>query len=656
MHLFRTMKTLLLSFALFFSIPGKTNDFYDQLLSINSNWKNFAMHIPDTEAKNFRDENSFIQTHLQTVESVLAQADLSALSEKQKLARQKNLLVLHAYILAGKFPQNKYLSYRNPVFIDECNTHCAVGFLMQASGNEALAKRISVADNYVFVKNITDPELQSWQEASGFSLEELELIQPAYAAPATAFEQAYACTTVYFEGQWGYNYNWNSIGEKQEEPKKQTWYSGECENGVLNGKWEQYHSPGKIWIRGNFKNGKKDGEWNWYTYTGTEKEVPQKRENWKDGKREGVFITWDYAKQKASEGYYVNDLKEGVWTYWQSGHVLKTENYSEGKLDGNVTQYYFNPADTIEKKIAQNDFYKNGTLEKRASFTQQGQLSLIAEHISLREYRVTQYNSAGMISMKGWEDIFMRTDSSEDMMYPNLPKRYYEVEMHIKKGRWSLYPPIGHYLLYTDYAQKIDSAYLWFERDSIRRSCRFLKSGNNPQKDSVVYASLRSLYPNSYYNPPGIYAQESWSYQNGKLVAHTATWPDNASKFRYFYTNGEISNANRTYRSGEYYETWSGSTVAGKIVLTYQQFDTKRRLLMKGPIMDTTMRYGAWEFYDTLGTVIAKGEYLSGLKEGEWTETYPDGTTWKGKYQKGKKKGTWEQVSPKEAVIRREKF
>ena len=84
------------------------------------------------------------------------------------------------YRTTGNFPVNYYQSGRVPVFINENNTHCAVAYLMQQSGNEELARRVAVADNYAWVKDIHVAGVEAWQQASGFKTDELKLIQGAY--------------------------------------------------------------------------------------------------------------------------------------------------------------------------------------------------------------------------------------------------------------------------------------------------------------------------------------------------------------------------------------------------------------------------------------------------------------------------------------------
>jgi len=81
-----------------------------------------------------------IQLHLQLVEKVLRSRNIDGLTIQQKNERLKNLDNLHQYWLSNSYPVNNKVLYRNPVFIDDYNTFCAVGYLIKTSNNEPLAR------------------------------------------------------------------------------------------------------------------------------------------------------------------------------------------------------------------------------------------------------------------------------------------------------------------------------------------------------------------------------------------------------------------------------------------------------------------------------------------------------------------------------------
>lgn len=155
------------------------------LHTVNAEWQ----HHPDAapkQAMQFPHDVARIRYHLSLVADHLRQhqpTDLSALAQ----ARRSALLdTLAAYAAAARFPQNIHHAERRPYFIDHEGTHCAVGYLMKASGHGALARRISRTHNYAYLAEIRTPGVADWADDHGFALAELAWIQPAY-APTTIF-------------------------------------------------------------------------------------------------------------------------------------------------------------------------------------------------------------------------------------------------------------------------------------------------------------------------------------------------------------------------------------------------------------------------------------------------------------------------------------
>jgi hypothetical protein len=130
-----------------------------------------------SKATNF---NQAIQLHLSSVIEVLSHRDVKHLSQSQQDQRKYLLNCLANYAMQGTFPVNDYLSYQNPVFIDRYDTHCAVGYLMQQSGSENLARKIQSDQNFAYVRQISVNGVSEWAFEHGFTLDELAWIQPGY--------------------------------------------------------------------------------------------------------------------------------------------------------------------------------------------------------------------------------------------------------------------------------------------------------------------------------------------------------------------------------------------------------------------------------------------------------------------------------------------
>jgi hypothetical protein len=133
-----------------------------------------------------------IRDHLTEVLSELRARPTDALAAGLAAERTRNLDVLAEYIRAGVFPRNRTFPGMRPIFIDESGSACAVGYLMQRSGAEELAARISARENFAYLHDIATPGAAEWIARSGLTAEECAMIQPAY--PCFIFESL-TCTS-----------------------------------------------------------------------------------------------------------------------------------------------------------------------------------------------------------------------------------------------------------------------------------------------------------------------------------------------------------------------------------------------------------------------------------------------------------------------------
>lgn len=278
------MRILFPIIVFLFSATGShATNLLNQLRAFNPYWADHAEHLTGKPAKPISNYVDYVQAHLAGVLGVLAQAPTSQLSADQLRSRQELTAVLAGYAHQGRFPINYYRQERIPVFIDEHGTHCAVGYLMRHTGHGARARRIAATNNYAWVREIEEPGLAAWQQASGFSLEELKLIQGAYdyyMPDAFLLPNKYEVpqkperVVRYFEG----------------EDKDKIWCSGEGTLNELHGQWIQNYSSTLPWIVGYFEHGKRSGRWKEY-YKGTDKLC--RTEHWRDDKLNGIRTRYD---------------------------------------------------------------------------------------------------------------------------------------------------------------------------------------------------------------------------------------------------------------------------------------------------------------------------------------------------------------------------
>ena len=127
-------------------------------------------------------ETARIRTHLATVERKLQAKDVSSLSVAQRVARARNLDVLHEYWMRGIFPSNTdFPGERVPYFIDRYGTRCAMAYLIEQSGHGDLVARVAATHNNARVRELQDdPALVAWLDQNGMTLAEAARVQPSY--------------------------------------------------------------------------------------------------------------------------------------------------------------------------------------------------------------------------------------------------------------------------------------------------------------------------------------------------------------------------------------------------------------------------------------------------------------------------------------------
>ena len=179
------MKNLILSFACALLLPGLyASDLGSSLIDVNRFWayETNTLSAVSSQHCDF-DAVEMIQLHLRLVHEELSSRDVSHLSEQLRENRRRSLENLEYYAERARFPQNLTHQGRRPVFIDHRGVHCAVGYLISASGYPDLSRRISANMNTHYLKDMKDERLSQWVENSGFTLNELAWIQPGYPFP-----------------------------------------------------------------------------------------------------------------------------------------------------------------------------------------------------------------------------------------------------------------------------------------------------------------------------------------------------------------------------------------------------------------------------------------------------------------------------------------
>jgi hypothetical protein len=123
-----------------------------------------------------------LRSHFDTVLRELRGADILHLSASQASARQQLITRLQQYASAGRFPHNHVRPGEFvPVFRDQHQTLCAMGFLIASTGRADIVEHVTTTNNLVYIRELAEnAALRGWLDSTGLTLAEAERIQPAY--------------------------------------------------------------------------------------------------------------------------------------------------------------------------------------------------------------------------------------------------------------------------------------------------------------------------------------------------------------------------------------------------------------------------------------------------------------------------------------------
>ncbi len=568
---------------------------------------------PNHEAKSFATDRTFIQAHLFAVENILRDADVSALSPELKRVRAKHLNVLHEYILKGEFPQNKWRQGRIPVFIDDAGVHCAVGFLIQQSGHDQLAQRIANHNNYIRVYDIADPEMVEWQKKSGFTIHELALIQPTYdnwyGNPQVRAEAPH-CASENFPQVQKYD-AFGKVIAQAVSPR----LVGECTNGVLNGRWEQYYAAGKPLVKGRFANGKKNGTWITYYQNALGADRMERLENWKDDVLHGAFIFYNADGSKREAGEYFMNRKHGTWSVWQNGMLFSEFHYDKGIRVG--TWHWYDLSEKSPKTkptYLYLEVYDNDILQRSETFDEGGVFRTRKTKVGNWVYYTEQVTPDGKPQLKYTTHESFSIDSEIVHKGSLYGEDYYQKEYKYKVktymfGKCVYYPSMAN----PHITQKaFDSAYLYLmpNCDSMLAAVTFYPPDENGStKDSIWYSKPQAFYTHSPL-PPTNCMTEIW------------TWDTNQQLKRIHQKNGFTGESSEStydkwqpqtevfyFPSGRIKERWQADTTHSGCAFQYERFNENGVLLEHGFFTEKKAKCGTWQYFSNDGSLVCTETY-----------------------------------------------
>ena len=115
---------------------------------------------------------------------------------------------------------------------------------------------------------------------------------------------------------------------------------------LYTGMHTEHHENGAVSVELNISNGLEHGSVQYYYPTGIKKEYRE----YNEGKKNGLWITWNEEGVKIAEASYKSDIKDGPWNIWNSSGVKLYEmNYSNGAKSGIWRQWDENGTLVMER-------------------------------------------------------------------------------------------------------------------------------------------------------------------------------------------------------------------------------------------------------------------------------------------------------------------
>ncbi|MEJ7601714.1 MAG: MYXO-CTERM sorting domain-containing protein [Kofleriaceae bacterium] len=126
-----------------------------------------------------------LRQHFTIVDHELRAADVSGLTNEQRVRRAALIAELARYRERGMFPRNLDFAAQTPYFIDDRGVRCAMAHLVETHGGAALVARVAASSNNAYVRELAvdvelGPALGAWLERVGLTAAEAARIQPSY--------------------------------------------------------------------------------------------------------------------------------------------------------------------------------------------------------------------------------------------------------------------------------------------------------------------------------------------------------------------------------------------------------------------------------------------------------------------------------------------
>lgn len=363
----------------------------------------------------------------------------------------------------------------------------------------------------------------------------------------------------------------------------------------------------------------------------------------KNGKPEGLWLSYYVTGVKKSEGKYNNFQLDSVWVFFdQAGDTIEKINYLFGKRNGYSFKYKKDPSEGIF--VQTQELYAGDRKEGMAySYFPDGKVQqTIAYNAGKKEGLSKEFDREG--------NVITILEYNNDFLISR--ERINRVDgKGLKQGVWKDFYPAGNVKTEKNYRDDLLHGY-FKEYDNrgvlvmtmLYDSGSIVKSEVEDQPDIEIEnrydENNRLIYSGPFRNkvPVGVHRE----YGADGKVTNAFVYND----------NGLLVSEGIVDEAGRFNGRWKDLYPDGKIQAEGQYTDNRRTGLWKfynneGKVEQTGSYNngrpdGLWKWYYRDGSILREEEYFQGQRDGEYSEFAPDGKMIaQGVYTDGEKNGAW---------------
>ncbi|MCK5820823.1 MAG: hypothetical protein KAH17_03010 [Bacteroidales bacterium] len=389
----------------------------------------------------------------------------------------------------------------------------------------------------------------------------------------------------------------------------------------------------------------------------------------RDGKPDGIWISYYRGGQIKSKGKRSNFLLDSVWKFYdEMGNLTEEINYLKGKKSGFLTRYQgVVKNNSLTRMILARELFLDDEKEGQGFYYDDyGQIEQIVSYKQGKKHGLSRwFNSDSLIQTlyKYHNDFLIDREFINQYNDKNLKqglwKKLYDNDNIMLEENYNNGILHGYYREYSRRGQLLVSKFYEYGKEIERIDDEKIKIEIRNQFDSKGQIAASGGFINN--TPVGIHRKytdnrsviNTTEYSNSGQIVSDGITDEKGKKdefWKFYYNTGQLKSEgsfNNNIRHGvwKYYFPnqqleQTGSFRSGREDGLWTWFYEDGSLRREENYY-RSLEDGASVEFDKNGNIIAKGDYIEGLKEGIWYYHVGDHTE-KGAFIAGEKDGIWE--------------